>query len=152
MCLYTICKGYRKSLGPKLKKTFPLCRGPLLALGKGALCREPEWPALGKGCWPGPSFSPRDICRVLAQALGKGLLFAESLTARLSAKVTTTRVVHGATPLPRACLCRELNPRQSFPLPRGWLCRELSRRQSLFAECPYWLSANLGSRQSSRFL
>jgi hypothetical protein len=43
--------------------------------------------------------------------------------------------------LPRACLCRELNPRQSFPLPRAWICREFSRRQSLFAECPYWLSA-----------
>ena len=55
-------------------------------------------------------------------------LFAESLTAWLSAKVTTTDVVPGTAPLPRACLCRALASRQSWPLPRACLCQKLSRR------------------------
>jgi len=63
-------------------------------------------------------------------------LFAESLTGWLSAKVTAMGAVHGAAPLPRAFLCRELGFRQSWPLPSARLCRELSCRQRVFAYGP----------------
>jgi len=123
MCLYIICKGYRKSLGPKFKKKPSLfAEGKCKPSAKGCLCREPELPALGKGSWPGPSFRRWGLCRVPVVALGKGHLFAESLTMWLSAKVTTTTAVHSAVPLPRACLCRE-------PLGKADLCLE-----PLFAE------------------
>jgi hypothetical protein len=45
---------------------------------------------------------------VPAVALGKGHLFAESLTTWLSAKVTISAAVHGAMSLPRASLSAKL--------------------------------------------
>jgi hypothetical protein len=175
MCLYTICKGYIKRLGPKLKKNLSS-----LPRASSALCREAEWPALGKGCWPGPSFRPRDICRVLAQALGKRppLCREPNSAALYKGDNNGSRSRRGSfaesLSLPRACLC------QSWPLPRACLCREQTLgkaglcRESGFAESlavgkgslssvlvgsrqrqslpRVWLSAKLGPRQSSRFV
>jgi len=82
-------------LGPKLKKIFLLCRGPFLALGKGALCRE------------------------LDKALSKDILFAESRMVWLSAKVTITDAVPGAAPLPSASISAKLAFAEGLALPRA---------------------------------
>ena len=110
-----------------------------MALGKGALCREPALQLSAKV----------PLCREPnGTAIGKG----DDNGSRPC-----------AAPSPRACLCQESSSRQSFPLPNARLCRELSHRQRLFAEGSFWLSAKavfaegrlsakLGPRQSSRFL
>jgi hypothetical protein len=115
MLVYNM-QGLKKKIGSKTQKnTIPLCRGSVLALGKGALCREPAWQRSAKVI----------LCREPnGVAIGKDddngsrplcASFAESLS------------------LPRS------SSRQIFPLPKALLCRELSYRQRIFAEGPFWL-------------
>jgi len=113
MCLYLICKDYRKSLGPKLKKNLSsLPRAWQGPRQRPPLCREPNAVALGKGDANG--------CRY------QRCSFADSLSlpsARLSAKLAFAEGV----PLPRAwpsvkVLCRG----STLAVGKGSLCRGLA--------------------------
>jgi hypothetical protein len=98
-----------------------------------SLCREPGCPALGKGCWPGPS---------VRHVRFATLLFGESVTGWLSAKTTTTGAVHGQH------LCREFSFAESHAFGKAGLCRVLGFAESLAVGKGSLPRVHPGSRQS----